>query len=405
MLRQRVRLVAVALVVLAGAVGAVSVTTETGRAEAAANYYDAAGREGTVYRLYRAYFLREPDQGGFMHWYVASFQGWSLQRISDFFAGSQEFHNRYGTLDDRAFVGLVYQNVLGREPDSGGYNFWTGEIRSGMTRGTVMVKFSDTVEYKRKTNLGVPPGFRAGSNARALLDTLPVAGERRSGYDRDLFKHWDDEDRDGCDTRCEVLAAERYPNGHWYSHYDGTWVTSASGLHIDHVVALAEAWDSGAHAWDPGRRDRFADWAVNLISVSASTNQSKSDKDPAEWSPPRAASRCLIAEVTVTTKAAWQLSVDQAEKSTLASWLNGCHAGSSNPGPAPTTAPPTTQPPVGCASAGSYTPAGGGCVADYEDHTGDVDCGQLPAWMKPVAVHGNDYYRLDGNNDGLGCES
>ena len=79
----------------------------------------------------------------------------------------------------------------------------------------VMRYFSESGEYQRETATGVPSGWRAGANARRLLAALPVASEPpRVGYDRDLFPHWDDTDHDGCDTRCEVLAAERAERRH-----------------------------------------------------------------------------------------------------------------------------------------------------------------------------------------------
>ena len=211
-------------------------------AGAAAPYYDASAREGSVYRLYRAYFQREPDQSGFGYWYLQSVRGQSLASISETFARSSEFRRRYGNVDNRRFVELVYQNVLGRKPDAAGSSYWVNQMNRGAGRGSVMIAFSNSGEYRRTTNLGLPPGFRAGSNARAMLDALAVAAEpTRTGYDRDLFEHWDDENRNGCDTRCEILRSEQRANGTWFSLWDGYSASSASELEIDHVVALAEA--------------------------------------------------------------------------------------------------------------------------------------------------------------------
>lgn len=385
------------------------------RAGAVAPYYSETSREGSIYRLYRSYFLREPDRAGFATWYVYSVSGWPLERISQAFAQSSEFRNRYGALSDPAFVDLVYRNVLGRPADAGGESYWSTQLARGVSRGSVMVRFSDSSEYRSKTRLGVPPGYRAGSNARVLLETLTVAAEPvRSGYDRSLFQSgWDDEDHDACDTRCEVLASEKRADGTWFSLWDGYSTPNAGELQIDHVVALAEAWDSGAKGWTATQRDRFTDWTVNLTAVTAATNTSKSDRDAAQWFPPRAASNCVFAEVTITTKAVWKLSVDPAEKRALGNMLNGCGSTTSNPPPVvtrpPTTTRPstTTRPPSGCRTDGIYRAANGGCVANFEDGSGDVDCGQLPAAYKPVAVlnPSNDPYRLDGNNDGVGCEA
>lgn len=103
--------------------------------------------------------------------------------------------------------------------------------------------------------------------------------------------------------------------------YDGLTFTDPSDLDIDHVVALAEAWDSGAYAWDSARRRAFAnDLGVSwsLIAVSASSNRSKSDKDPAEWLPTSASVRCQYLGDWVAVKARWGLAVDDAERSALA---------------------------------------------------------------------------------------
>lgn len=411
--RRRLRVIALgALLSTAALVGAVA-QPKPPEAEAVASYYNAGGREGSVYRLYRAYFLREPDQKGFTNWYVATHQGWSMDRISQFFAGSNEFKARYGSLDDKGFMDLIYRNVMGRAPDATGYGYWVQQLGQGTDRGSVMLKFSDSVEYKKRTGGGVPPSFRAGTNARSLLDTLAVVDVTfRDGYDRDLFEHWDDEDGNGCNTRCEVLRRDRLPDGRWFSIWDGRYASTEGELQIDHVVALSEAWYSGAHAWTNDRRDAFADWQVNLVAVTGAINESKDNKDAGRWTPPRVASACAFAEITVTTKATWGLTVDPAEKAGLVRMLTGCTAGSANP-PAPTTtappvtAPPTTAPPAGCRTAGIYIAANGICLADYE-RGGDVDCGDLPAAAKPVRVPNpaNDPYRLDGNDDdGWGCES
>lgn len=410
MASRSVRVLAVAVVVMAGAVG-VSVSRDPRPADALAAYYDPGTSQGSIYRLYRAYFQREPDFGGFTYWRTKHAGGTTLAKISESFARSSEFQTKYGKLTNRAFLNLVYQNVMGRPADSGGFAYWLGKLDRGTPRGSVMLSFSDSTEYRRVTYLGVPAGLRAGTAAQAMLATLPVAAEpTRAGYDRDLFQHWDDEDGNGCNTRCEILSAEKRTNGSWYSLWDGTTATSASALEIDHVVALAEAWDSGASTWTATQRDRFADWQVNLTAVGSSVNQSKSDKDAAEWTPPRAASKCAFAEITVTTKFKWTLTIDQAEKTALTSMLQGCTSTTTNlPGVATTTRPratTTTTKPAGCATATIYLAKNDACVANYEDATGDVDCGQLPAAMKPVKLLTSaDPYNLDGsNNDGWGCE-
>ena len=96
-----------------------------------------------------------------------------------------------------------------------------------------------------------------------------------------------------------MLRAERRSNGSWFSLWDGYVASSASELEIDHVVALAEAWDSGANAWSAAQRDAFADWTVNLTAVTEASNQRKSDRDAAEWFPSRSVSNCAFAEIRI----------------------------------------------------------------------------------------------------------
>lgn len=115
-------------------------------------------------RLYRAYFLRNPDHAGFAYWTGRRAAGVSLVQISNAFARSSEFVNRYGSLSDAEFVRRVYQNVLGRAPDAGGQRYWTDRLRAGESRGVVMVSFSESSEYRRKT--------KAGNEVVALYDTM-----------------------------------------------------------------------------------------------------------------------------------------------------------------------------------------------------------------------------------------
>ncbi|MGQ4348006.1 HNH endonuclease family protein [Streptomyces sp. SAS_275] len=172
----------------------------------------------------------------------------------------------------------------------------------------------------------------------AAVDLLPSAAESRDGYQRTSFKHWVDADRDGCSTRAEVLIDEsrvqptiepgcKVTAGQWYSFYDGVTVTVSGGLDIDHMVPLAEAWDSGASAWTPERREAYAndlDAATSLVAVTARTNRAKADQDPADWLPPLLDARCTYAADWVATKLRWKLTVDDRERAALAEIAAGC---------------------------------------------------------------------------------
>jgi len=188
------------------------------------------------------------------------------------------------------------------------------------------------------TTVVAPPDNSVSSPVLSLLNSLVINDEpARVGYDRDLFTHWSDTNGSGCDAREDTLIAQviadavpntsdscRLDSGRWYSVLDGIeYVGSPSGLDIDHIVALAEAWDSGASAWSSATRQRFANDPRHLVAVTASSNRSKSDSDVGEWRPVRS-SWCVVATITVDTKAAYGLDVDPAEYAALVEMLATC---------------------------------------------------------------------------------
>ncbi|MFF5303481.1 HNH endonuclease family protein [Streptomyces sp. NPDC013161] len=184
------------------------------------------------------------------------------------------------------------------------------------------------------------PGDSVTLPVRDALATLPVQGESRAGYERTKFKHWTDADRDGCNTRMEVLKAEAVTvpvqgsnciltGGSWYSPYDDRHLDSASKLDVDHLVPLAEAWDSGASQWTAKERELYAndlDDARDLIAVSAASNRSKADKDPSEWLPPYAGHQCQYDTNWAADKTRWGLSIDATERDALTQQLTDCPA-------------------------------------------------------------------------------
>lgn len=107
--------------------------------------------EASVRRLYLAYFLREPDRSGLSYWTGLFTGGRSLAVISEEFARSSEFVNRYGDLSNAAFVDLIYTNLFGRKADPGGRSYWAGVLDRGRTRGAVMIGFSESAEFVRLT--------------------------------------------------------------------------------------------------------------------------------------------------------------------------------------------------------------------------------------------------------------
>ena len=264
------------------------------------------------------------------------------------------------------------------------------------------------------------------------LEALTVRPESRAGYDRDLFDRWVDADGDRCDTRREVLIAEAVTRprvgascslsgGQWYSVYDGATDTGrGSGFDVDHLVPLAEAWDSGAYAWNRDTRRRYANdlgYAHSLVAVSASSNRQKGADDPAEWLPPDRSVRCWYAEAWIAVKTRWELAVDENEARALRALISQCEdfrLGSAPVRASPVSAPPTTAP---VSTTASTTVAAADDAEDLchpayipclPNLPGDaVNCGDLSSAQKPVQVRtvGVDPYRLDRDRDGRGCTS
>ena len=182
--------------------------------------------------------------------------------------------------------------------------------------------------------VAVAPAQGSTQNVQTLLNSLPVSPEHQGGYDRSLFQHWITQN--GCTTRQDVLIRDAISgkpsgctvvDGRWYSTYDGVTTSSSRTFDIDHEVPLKEAWDSGAWRWTPDKRKAFANdlgYVNSLIAVSASSNRSKSDRDPAEWMPPNSSDTCRYLKAWVGVKYRWRLAVDSSEKSSILGLLRNC---------------------------------------------------------------------------------
>ena len=171
---------------------------------------------------------------------------------------------------------------------------------------------------------------------RTAISDLRTATEVRTGYDRDLFPHWIDADGDGCSTRNEVLISEAddpvtvgpgcsLSGGRWFSYYDRRSWTDTGRIDIDHMVPLAEAWDSGARTWTTATRRRYANDlgdTRSLVGVTDSVNQAKGDQDVAQWLPQF--SKCRYLREWVAVKHRWRLSVNSAEKSAMSNLAATC---------------------------------------------------------------------------------
>lgn len=172
------------------------------------------------------------------------------------------------------------------------------------------------------------------------LEDLAVKPEsHESSYERDAFgQRWKDVDGNGCGQRDDVLARDltrvKFKDrcvvigGVLTDPYSGERVTfskdRAESVQIDHRVALAEAWRSGAWAWRTSDRERFANDLANLVALSGRTNNAKSDRDAAEWLPARPEAVCGFARDVVKIKGKYGLSVDAAEAHALRRALDRC---------------------------------------------------------------------------------
>jgi hypothetical protein len=151
------------------------------RAQLVESYINSAEfgeKVSPVTRLYFAYFNRIPDYSGLMYWVGRYKDGAELITISNAFAGSGEFVTTYGSLSNSAFVTLVYQNVLGREPNASGLTYWAGELDAGnRTRGQVMIGFSESAENKTIME-------------SKIYVTMTYIGLLRRSPDQDGYNYW-----------------------------------------------------------------------------------------------------------------------------------------------------------------------------------------------------------------------
>lgn len=106
-----------------------------------------------LFRLYWAFFGRQPDPQGAAYWIGRLDACQSITSIADHFAASPEFIARYGTFADEAighaaFVDLAYRQVFDRAPDAAGGSYWSEQLTAGtMSRGAVMVEFAASDEF------------------------------------------------------------------------------------------------------------------------------------------------------------------------------------------------------------------------------------------------------------------
>ena len=177
--------------------------------------------------------------------------------------------------------------------------------------------------------------------ATAIIETLAVKGRAaKTGYDRSSFSHWRDPDRNGCDARNDILRRDltnlliksdsngcKVLGGVLADPYSGKnidFVFGASLIDIDHVVALSNAWQTGAFQFTSEIRLQFANDPLNLLAVSASLNRQKGDGDAATWLPPTKSYRCQYVARQIAVKKKYGLWLTKPEKVAMSTLLAKC---------------------------------------------------------------------------------
>ncbi|GAB3061814.1 hypothetical protein GCM10027053_25210 [Intrasporangium mesophilum] len=269
----------------------------------------------------------------------------------------------------------------------------------------------------------VGPETAEKGTALAAVADLTVKGRApKTGYSRDQFgQAWFDADRNGCDTRNDVLRRDLKNftlkagtngclvlSGTLVSPYTGNTIRfvrgqdTSSAVQIDHVVALSDAWQKGAQKLSLSSRTAFANDPLNLLAVDGTTNQAKGDGDAATWLPPKTSNRCSYVARQVAVKVKYDLWVTQAEHDAMARILQTCPnqvlptskaiplgggpVQTVTPAPQRTTTPPPAKPPTAtdprfatckAANAAGYGPYYQGKDPEYDwytdrDHDGIV---------------------------------
>ena len=193
--------------------------------------------------------------------------------------------------------------------------------------------------------MGQVPLEASTVTASAVLETLAVKGRApKTGYERSQFgPAWSDVDRNGCDTRNDILNRDLTsiiykPGTHNCLVLSGTLIDPYSGekiafergvatsseVQIDHVVALSNAWQTGAFKLTYEKRLAFANDPINLLAVKGRLNSQKGDGDAATWLPPRKDIRCAYVAQQIVVKAKYGLWVTPPEKAAMVGLLSKC---------------------------------------------------------------------------------
>ena len=294
---------------------------------------------------------------------------------------------------------------VGESPEENNADTSTAHPSSQIRPGTVTIVNPDTSSVEPQGT--APIGSDEASEALRILNTLPVKGRApKTGYSRAQFGDaWSDIDHNGCDTRNDILNRDLTAKQHKNSRgcvvisgilndpYTGKVINFMRGkdtseqVQIDHVVALSDAWQSGAQEISAQERLQLANDPENLLAVDGPANQQKSDSDAATWLPANASFRCSYVARQIRVKAKYHLWVKPAEKEAMINVLTPCAGAAAKPAPVPQVDTPPAQNP---APALAFQTCADARAAGYRNmHRG------APGYSD----------HLDGDGDGIACES
>lgn len=270
------------------------------------------------------------------------------------------------------------------------------------------------------------PSSASPGTALALLAALPVKGRApMTGYSRDQFgQAWADVDRNGCDTRndilrrdltepvfkpgtqgCVVLSGESSSDP--YTAEAVHFVRGgASEVDIDHVVALGDAWQSGAQRWDVRKRIAFGNDPLNLLAVDASANRQKGASNAASWLPANKPYRCDYVARQVAVKAKYGLWVTAPEAEAIERILDGCPGQDAPSSDAPVLAPAGLGVVTAAEPAPASKPTPPAPKTQAKTDPRFPYCKDLPGGYGPYHRGTDpeyDWYR-DADGDGVVCE-
>ena len=182
----------------------------------------------------------------------------------------------------------------------------------------------------------------ATTDALTALNKLEVKGRApKTGYTRAQFPHWSDPDRNGCDARNDILKRDltditykegtrdcKVIAGQLLDPFSGKVISFSPTkvvIDIDHVVALSNAWQTGAAYFDKAVRTQIANDPLNLLAVDSKLNRQKGDGDAATWLPPNKSFRCEYVAKQIAVKTKYKLWVTSTEKEAIIRVLSVCN--------------------------------------------------------------------------------